>query len=75
MMKLDPRVVMRLMSGLGTLMENALKIPKPDITDEYILTPEESKTEFHVVVVKAGFKKKEDAELFLKFNNDLDEML
>lgn len=74
MMKVKPQFVIRLMGALGSLLEMAMKIPKPESVDNYILTPEDSESKYFVVVNKAGFKTKEQAEDFLKFNDKLDEL-
>jgi len=75
MIRINPAILVRFMGFLSELIERASSIPAPDKIQSYRTTPEENKTGFHIVVLKAAFRSEKDAQAFLKFNNKLDEAL
>ena len=72
MQTINPATVIKLIGLFKALMDKAGSLVKPDRIDDYITTPEENKTQYYIVVLKAAFTKREDAENFKEFNQKLD---
>lgn len=75
MIKINPAFVIKLLESLQGLLERAANTPSPEKVDSYITTPQENRTPYYVVVLKAAFKSENDAQAFLEFNDKLDEVL
>jgi hypothetical protein len=75
MMGMSATKVIKMVALLQALMKHATGMTKPDVVDSYITTPEQNKTDYHIVVLKAAFLKKEDADKFLEFDAKLDKAI
>ena len=73
MIRINPAILVRFMGFASELIERASSIPVPDKIQSYRTTPEENKTGFHIVVLKAAFRSEKDAQAFFEFNDKLDE--
>jgi hypothetical protein len=73
---ISPTGVIKIVGLFRGVMERLPTIPRPDVVAKLkILTPEESQTEYHVVISKVAFKKKADAETFADFYNRLSDVI
>ncbi|HSB57024.1 MAG TPA: hypothetical protein VLD38_04345 [Nitrosopumilaceae archaeon] len=72
MIKINPAFVIKSIASLQVLIDKATQLPVPEEISTRITSPEENKTEYHIVVLNAAFKTKSDAEKFLEFDERLD---
>ncbi len=72
MINVNPTTVIKMIGLITGLLKHAQDIPKPVQIDSYISTPETNKSDYFVVILKAAFKTKDDAQKFKDFDTKLD---